>query len=50
MTWRFSQLQIRVKTGRRGVPEEAWLDSDGDRTGFGGRPVRAASDLCVNSY
>lgn len=35
---------------RGGVSEEAWLDSDGDRAGFSGRPVCAASDLCVNSY
>ena len=35
---------------RGGVSEEAWLDSDVDRTGFSGRPVCAASDLSVNSY
>lgn len=41
----------RRRRGRRqGVSEEAWLDSDGDGTGFSGRPVCAASDLCVNSY
>lgn len=50
VTWKFSQLQIRIKTRRVGVSDEAWLDSDGDRTGFGGRPICAASDLCGNSY
>ena len=34
----------------RNVSEEAWLDLDGDRTGFSGRFIGAASDLCVNSY
>lgn len=35
---------------RRSVSEEAWLDLDGDRTGFSGCSIHAASDLCVNSY
>lgn len=32
------------------VSEEAWLDSDGDRTGFSGCPICAASDLSINRY
>lgn len=50
VTWKFSQLQIRIKTRRGGVSDEAWLDSDGDRTGFGGRPICTASYHCGNSY
>lgn len=35
--------------GKRRVSEEAWLDVDGDRTGFSGCP-RCGSDFSINSH
>lgn len=43
-------IGIRTRWGRRVICEEAWFDSDRNRTGFGAWPMFAASNFNVNSY